>query len=124
MPARLVPLMLALVCMAPSAGAQSLTAENAQELLDQRQVSAHPAECARLRRQIDQYTMMLERAGTLESEMWASRMQQQIALLRGIQAGRCPNDVPVDRVAEAMLELMKLAAKGAVAYFTFGVGGF
>jgi hypothetical protein len=116
--------MLALVCLAPGAGAQSLTAEEAQELLAQREVSAHPAECARLNRQIDQYTQMLERATALENEMWASRMAEQLALLRGLQAARCPDDVPVDHVAEAFVELIKLAAKGAAAYFTFGTLGF
>ena len=124
MAARLVLLLLALVCLAPSAGAQSLTSEEAQQLLALRRVSAHPAECARLRRQIDQFTMMSERASALEHEMWATRMQQQLARLRGIQAARCPNDVPVDQMAVALRELIALAAKGAAAYFTFGAAGF
>ena len=124
MAARLALLTLALVCLVPIAGAQSLTSEEAQELLAQRQVSAHPAECSRLRRQIDHFTLMLERADALENEMWVERMQGQIETLRGIQAARCPNDVPVDHAAEAFMELLKLAAKGAAAYFTFGAAGF
>ena len=121
---RLILLLLALVCLTPVAGAQSLTSEEAAELIALREISAHPAECARLNRQIDQYTVMLERAQALQNEMWAARMGEQLSLLRGIQAARCPGDVPVDHVAEAMLELIKLAAAGAAAYFTFGTMGF
>ena len=64
------------------------------------------------------------RAHELDSSQWSERMQDQVDLLRGIQAARCPNDVPVDTAAEAFAQLMKLAAKGAVAYFTFGAAGF
>ncbi|MBW2267793.1 MAG: hypothetical protein JRH16_04385 [Deltaproteobacteria bacterium] len=124
MSARLVLLMLALVCLAPAASAQSLTSEEAQELLAQREASAHPAECSRLRRQIDQYTLMFERAGELQNQMWAERMGEQVEILRGLQAARCPNDVPIDHAAEAFAEMLKLAAKGAAAYFTFGATGF
>lgn len=124
MPARLALLMFAILCLAPVAGAQSLTSEQAQELLAQRELNAHPAECARLSRQIGQYTLMLERATTLENEMWAARMSEHLDLLSGLQAARCPNDVPVDHAAEAFLQLVKLAAKGAAAYFTFGAAGF
>ena len=51
-------------------------------------------------------------------------MGAQVKLLRGTQAARCPIDVPVDRAGEAFLEFLKLAARGAVTYFTFGMGGF
>lgn len=117
-------LVLLALLLATPAAAQSLSAEEAKELLAQREVSAHPAECARLRRQIDQFTLMLERAEALDSEQWSERMAEQVELLRGIQAARCPNDVPVDTAAEAFAQLMKLAARGAVAYFTFGAAGF
>ena len=117
-------LVLLALLLATPAAAQSLSAEEAKELLAQREISAHPAECARLRRQIDHFTYMLERAEALDSAEWSERMEQQVELLRGIQAARCPNDVPVDTAAEAFAQLMKLAAKGAVAYFTFGAAGF
>ncbi len=67
---------------------------------------------------------MLSRADALGNELWKERMGQQLGLLRGMQAARCPNDVPVDTTAEAFAQLMKLAAKGALAYFTFGAAGF
>lgn len=89
-----------------------------------RSVNAHPAECARLARQIDHYVMMAERAAVLENEMWFERMEDHLQLLQGMQAARCPDDVPIDQAAEAFKFLVKLAAKAAITYFTFGAAGF
>jgi hypothetical protein len=89
-----------------------------------RSVNAHPAECARLARQIDHFTMMAERAAALENEMWFERMEDHLQLLQGMQAARCPDDVPIDQAAEAFKFLVKLAAKAAITYFTFGAAGF
>ena len=89
-----------------------------------RSVNAHPAECARLARQIDHYVMMAERAAALENELWFERMEDHLQLLQGMQAARCPDDVPIDQAAEAFKLLVKLAAKAAITYFTFGAAGF
>jgi hypothetical protein len=89
-----------------------------------RSVNAHPAECARLARQIDHFAMMTARAEALGNELWSARMQDQLDLLKGMQAARCPDDVPVDSGAEAFKFLVKLAAKAALTYFTFGAAGF
>ena len=89
-----------------------------------RRVNAHPAECARLSRQIDHYAMMTARAEALENEMWEERMENHLELLKGMQAARCPDDVPIDSGAEAFKYLVKLAAKAALTYFTFGAAGF
>jgi len=89
-----------------------------------RSVNAHPAECARLARKIDHFAMMTARAEALENELWSARMQDQLELLQGMQAARCPDDVPVDSGAEAFKFLVKLAAKAALTYFTFGAAGF
>jgi len=89
-----------------------------------RRVNAHPAECARLARQIDHFEMMVERAEALENELWTERMEDHLELLKGMQAARCPDDVPVDSGAEAFKYLVKLAAKAALTYFTFGAAGF
>ena len=120
----LIVLVLALLFVAPLAHGQSLTEEEARELLEAQEISAHPAECSRLRRQIGQFTIMRDRAQRLGNELWTERMNAQVDTLRGIQAARCPRDVPVDTAAVAFAELLKLAARGAVAYFTFGAGGF
>lgn len=89
-----------------------------------RNVNAHPAECARLARQIDHFSMMAERAAALENELWMERLEDHLELLKGMQAARCPDDVPIDSGAEAFKYLVKLAAKAAVTYFTFGAAGF
>ena len=89
-----------------------------------RSVNAHPAECARLSRQIDHFAMMTARAQALKNEMWTERMNQQLELLQGMQAARCPDDVPIDEAAEAFKFLVRLAAKAAITYFTFGAAGF
>jgi len=117
-------LVAAVVCLLASvASAQSLSSEQAQDGSFQ-SVQAHPAECARLRRQIDHFTTMAGRAELLENELWSSRMQEHVTLLRAMQAARCPGDVPVDTTAEAFKQLLELAARGAIAYFTFGAAGF
>jgi hypothetical protein len=89
-----------------------------------RPVNAHPAECARLARQIDHFTTMAERAEALGNEMWTERLANHLELLKGMQAARCPDDVPIDSGAEAFKYLVKLAAKAALTYFTFGAAGF
>ena len=45
-------------------------------------------------------------------------------MLRAMQAARCPEALPVDTTAQAFQELLKIAAKGALTYFTFGAAGF
>jgi hypothetical protein len=116
------------LALAPlGAAADVVPAEEAAETLNLRlanNVNAHPAECARLRRQIDHFTMMHKRAETLESELWEARTREHVNLLRGVQAARCPKDVPVDTTAEALKQLLLLAAKGAATYFTMGAAGF
>ena len=80
-----------------------------------------PAECARLRRQIDHFQGMSDRAEALGNEMWIERMGQQVALLRGRQADRCPQDVPTDdSTARAFMQLLRIAGSAALTYFTFG----
>ena len=81
---------------------------------------AGPAECARLRRQVDHYSGMVDRAEVLGNQMWAERTQQHVDLLRARQSQSCPEDVPVDKTGEAIAALMKLAGKAALTYFTFG----
>jgi len=124
MRSRLVLALLLLAFAAPGASAQTLSAEQVKKQFAMREMNAHPAECSRLRRQIDHVSGMHARAHQLGNDLWEQRIANQVNMLRGIQAARCPNDVPVDEVGEAFVELLKLAAKGAAAYFTFGMAGF
>jgi hypothetical protein len=98
--------------------------ESAAKTIQLGKLNGHPAECSRLRRQIDQYALMQKRAKALENELWQARLQNHLDLLHGVQAARCPADVPVDSTGEAFKQLLKLAAKAAVTYFTFGAAGF
>ncbi len=108
--------------LSPSlASAQSLSREQVQAF---QSAPAHPAECARLRRQVDHFIGMQQRAMTLGDEMWQGRVGHHIQMLRAMQAARCPGDLPVDTTAEAFKVLIQLAAKAAVTYFTFGAAGF
>ena len=113
-----------LALMAPTASAQLLSAEDVAQARKIQSVQAHPAECARLQRQIAHFQGMEARAKALDHEMYEEGLRQQKDLLRGLQAARCPNDVPVDTTAEALKQLLALAAKGALTYFTFGAAGF
>ena len=80
-----------------------------------------PAECARLRRQIAHFQGMTDRAEALGDAMWIERMGEHLALLKGRQADRCPNDVPTDdSTARAFMQLLRVAGEAALTYFTFG----
>lgn len=117
-------IVLAAMVLAPGvAAAQILSSEEAGNP-EFRAINAHPAECSRLRRQIDHFRMMQRRAEVLDNELWADRMNGHLELLYGMQAARCPGDIPVDTAAEAWKQLIKLAAKGALTYFTMGAAGF
>jgi hypothetical protein len=83
--------------------------------------AAGVVECARLRRQIEHFQGMTDRAEALESEMWAERMGQHVARLKERQADRCPQDVPTDdSTARAFMQLLRIAGSAALSYFTFG----
>ena len=111
-------LVICIAFLAPSLGwAQSLTAD---EVAAFQSAAAHPAECARLRRQVDHYLGMQQRAVTLNDEMWQGRLGHHVTNLRAMQAVRCPNGLPVDTTAEAFKALIQIAAKAALTYFTFG----
>ena len=83
--------------------------------------AAGPAECARLRRQIDHFQWMADRAKKLNSDLWTDRLGDHLALLRGRQLDRCPQDVPHDdSTAKAFMQLLRVAGAAALTYFTFG----
>lgn len=111
-----------LVLLPGVASAQVVGAKEAVQKLTR--LSAHPAECARLRRQVDHFYGMFQRAQAFENELWSTRLAGHLELLLGMQVARCPNDVRVDKTAEAFKQFLKLAAQAAIMYFTFGAGGF
>ena len=83
--------------------------------------AAGPAECARLRRQIDHFQGMADRAKALKSELWSDRLGNHLGMLRARQLDRCPQDVPRDdSTAKAFMQLLRVAGSAALTYFTFG----
>jgi uncharacterized protein YfaA (DUF2138 family) len=114
----------ALVLLPGVVSAQVVGADEAEQKLSKLSVSAHPAECARLRRQIDHFYGMMERAHAFENDLWEQRLANHLELLLAMQQARCPNDVRIDETGEAFKQFLKLAAKAAITYFTFGAGGF
>ncbi len=83
--------------------------------------AAGPAECARLRRQIDHFQGMADRAKQLKSELWTDRLGSHLGMLRARQLDRCPQDVPHDdTTAKAFMQLLRIAGSAALTYFTFG----
>ena len=89
-----------------------------------RSINAHPAECARLSRQIDHFTMMAARAEALENEMWVDAWRITWSCSRGCRLRAAPTTCRSTPGAEAFKYLVKLAAKAALTYFTFGAAGF
>ena len=82
-----------------------------------------PAECARLHKQIAYFDGMVERAEALDNDLWAERTQQHVDLLRDHQRERCPDDAEDSAAKAALLafmNLLKVAGKAALTYFTFG----
>jgi hypothetical protein len=108
--------------LVPGAAAQTVRGPQASDSFQP--IDAHPAECARLARQIDHFETMAARARQLGNALWFERTQNHVDLLKGMQAARCPGDLPVDTTGRAFKQLLRLAAKAAITYFTFGAGGF
>ena len=109
----------ALVLLAPLAA----RAEDTPQAPEIPRGPGSPAECARLDKQIHHFEDMVDRAETLDNAMWAERMQQHVDFLKEHQKERCPRDAEDASAKAAMLaflNMLKLAGKAALSYFTFG----
>jgi hypothetical protein len=82
--------------------------------------SPHRSECNALTRQIDHYTDMLERARKLDNEMWVDRTADHVGRLVQKRAALCPQYAEDDSAMRAFAALVKLGARAALTYFTFG----
>jgi hypothetical protein len=82
-----------------------------------------PAECARRHKQVAHFEGQLDRAEALDSAIWKERIGHHLDALKAMQAQRCPDDVEDEgakAAAEAFAQMLKLAGKAALTYFTFG----
>ena len=82
--------------------------------------SQYRNQCYSLTRQIDRYTDMLERAQRLDNEMWVERTGDHVGRLVQKRAALCPEHAKDDSTMRAFAALVKLGARAALAYFTFG----
>jgi hypothetical protein len=82
--------------------------------------SPYRNQCYALTRQIDRYTDMLERAEKLGNEMWVERTGDHVGRLVQRRAALCPEYAKDDSTMRAFAALVKLGARAALTYFTFG----
>jgi hypothetical protein len=80
-------------------------------------------ECRHLTSQIDFFETRLERAEALGNDLWRARLETHLSDLVERRSTSCPEYSDAAQAAEAMRqlqELMALAAKGALTFFTMG----
>ena len=85
--------------------------------------SAQPvgsAECRYLTTQIQFFEQRLERAEALGDDVWVDRMEAHVNRLSDRRADRCPGYGDGDAAAAAFAQLVSLAARGALTFFTLG----
>ena len=82
---------------------------------------ASPQECGRLTKQIEHYQDMSDRAAARGNQMWQNGMDAHIGRLKGRRSAVCHDwDDSDERALAAFAEFVKLAARAAVTFFTFG----
>ena len=96
---------VALIALAPAAGRA-----NSQ------------ARCAFLHMQIAHVEAPEARADQLNNDLWKERFHKHLAYLK-TQRKECPGWSDSEIAAQQMRELLKLAARGALTFFTMGMGG-
>jgi hypothetical protein len=89
-------------------------------LLPTAAAAGSPQLCARYARQIAHYENMRELAEERGNAMWEERLAGQVESLRTRAQQDCPDLFTDDDTAEAMAALLKVAARAALTYFTFG----
>lgn len=105
---RAVLLAICLVVLAPAAHAGPADRE--------------PLQCQVFDRQIAQYEMMRARAAKLDSDLWKDRFDTQLARMKSFRLSQgCPDKSGAAEFARLIKELMKLAAQGAITFFTMGM---
>ncbi len=87
-------------------------------------LAGSPAQCARLMRQVKHYEEMSDRAAARDNEMWETRMNTQVEVVKTQLLAKCPDWVHDDRAAREaarqFAEFLKLAARVALTFFTMG----
>jgi membrane-bound lytic murein transglycosylase MltF len=79
-----------------------------------------PVECQHIAQQLVHFDAMKQRAAQLDNPLWVQRFKAHIAELEDRQAAACPDQSAALESAKQLRDLMKLAAEGALTFFTFG----
>lgn len=84
--------------------------------------AADPLQCKNLKRQVDHFEMLRDRADAADSALWQQRFDQQLAYLKNQRRhiGCRDKTAALEAALAQMRELMKLAAEGALTFFTGG----
>jgi hypothetical protein len=106
-----------LLCAPLAALAQAEPPANAPESVE---IPSNPARCARYAREIIQYQQMAGRADALGNDEWRDKLEAHVERLRERAEPQCPEIKMSDSTWESLKQLIRLAGKAAVAYFTFG----
>ena len=81
------------------------------------------ARCVHIQHKIAHFEAQAERAEQLGSDLWADRFRDQLADLKS-QRKSCPGFSDSEIAAQQMRELLKLAARGALTFFTMGMAPY
>jgi hypothetical protein len=83
----------------------------------------NPARCQYIATQIKYFDDMAQRAESLGNDVWVQRFDQHLSELKQRQKA-CPGYSDSEVAARQFQELAKLAARGALRFFTLGMGPF
>ncbi len=77
-------------------------------------------ECRRLTSQIEHFSNMVERAHQLDNAIWAARTRDHVDQLVARRADECPGYSASAQAMQAFAQLLRVASRAALTYFTFG----
>ena len=83
-------------------------------------VAQSPAACANLAHQLVHYDTLRERAAEAGNSLWLGRLDRQIGAVEDQLAARCPDEYAAVRDDQQWADLLRLAAQGALTFFTLG----
>jgi hypothetical protein len=84
---------------------------------------SHRGECRKLTKQIARYEGVVDQARSRGNQLWKKSTQMQIERLASRRDRLCPDmdrANPARRAYRQAQEIVKMAAKTAIKYFTFG----
>ena len=81
------------------------------------------ARCQHIHLQIAHFEAQAERADQLGSDVWEGRFKDHLSDLKS-QRKACPGFSDSEIAAQQMRELLKLAARGAITFFTMGMAPY